>query len=164
MQIPHGYCDKNKVWYKKKSKVVECYDDDLTKAIEYAKSAADYKKVLTILYLVFDNMLHYQYQVSKLVRKRLNIHIIDKENSFPNNRKDFLYKYVTHTLNAQRRYINEGSRIRSNQTFTIMRYGDALKKAKSKHDNRKKSHFYTWMVVKHDKVSCMSYHDSSFCN
>ena len=102
------------------------------------------------MYLAFDHVFHYQFKVAKLVRKRLNLHIIDKSNTFPSGRKHFLYKFVTHVLNVQRKHINDGSQLRNSTTYTITRYGKALALAKSKNHNRKKCHFYNWMVCKHD--------------
>jgi hypothetical protein len=124
-----------------KSGIVENYDDFVA-AIEKVNSDQDSSKVLIITYLVFDFMKHWQKDVAKIVCKRLNIVVVDKEkNNDSTQRYDFVYKIVTYVLNQQRKNINTYSAASVGIRYTIMRWGIHLKRAKNKHDSRKKNVF-----------------------
>jgi hypothetical protein len=134
-----------------KSGIVENYDD-FVDAVENVSCDDDNKKVLIIVYLVFDFMKHWQREVASIVCKRCNIVVIDKEKKDTTARYDFVYKIVTYVLNQQRKNINIYSGAAVGIRYTIMRWGIHLKKAKNKYDSRKQKCIYKWMIME-DKVS-----------
>lgn len=133
----------------KTSGVVENYDDFVA-AIESVDNDEDGKKVAIIAYLVFDFMLHWQHKVADIVSERLNFIIVDKDfkkTKSGRKPKDFVYKICSYILNNERRNINTFSKNSVGQIYTIMRWGIHLARKKDKHDDRKKKHFYKWMIM-----------------
>jgi hypothetical protein len=114
-----------------KSGIVENYDD-FVDAVENVTCDDDKKKVLIIVYLVFDFMKHWQKEVASIVCKRCNIVVVDKEKKDSVARYDFVYKIVTYVTNQQRKNINIYSAAAVGIRYTIMRWGIHLKKAKNK--------------------------------
>lgn len=127
--------------------------DDFLLAVEKACKRPSCKKVLIVSYLIFDWLPFYQRKVGKFVQKIHNIVIFEKERKKKSRRtQDFIYKMVSAAVNDLRKKINTASSMNTGFKYTITRYDEHLDDKKHHNDNRKKQHFYKWMVI-YDPVS-----------
>jgi hypothetical protein len=137
--------------------------DDFMLAIESSNRREDGKKIVIIVYLIFDWMKHFQQAVSDLVMKIHNVTINSKSPSLTKKRrpKSFINKMVTQGINAIRKAINKNASEHSGFKYTITRYGEELENVKDDYDNRTKRFFYEWMVW-YDPVSWFGFGINSF--
>jgi hypothetical protein len=93
-------------------------------------------------------MPYYQRKVSKYVLKIHNIIILQKAGVRTTRpTQDFVFKMVSFSVNDLRKKINTSSSDHVGFKYTIMRYAEHLEKKAHHNDNRKKKHFYNWMII-----------------
>lgn len=122
--------------------------DDFLLAVERTTSKLQCKKILIAAYLIFDCMPNYQKKVSRYVKKIHNIVFLQKSGVRTTKATvDFVHKMVSAEVNLLRKKINKAASKNVGFKYTIMRYGETLDKKKHHNDNRKKLHFYNWMIM-----------------
>lgn len=128
--------------------------NDLLLAVEASEKILDCKKVLVFTYLIFDWLPFYQLQIARFVTKIHNVKIFNKNKTkeYVAGSSDFLQKMVSQALNIIRKQINDYASASVGFKYTIIRYGPYLAEKKGTNDNRKKKHFYGWMI-RYDAVS-----------
>jgi hypothetical protein len=117
-------------------------------AVEAAEKKEDCKKIVIFLYIIFDWIPFYQLQIARFVCKihNVKIHNRDKTKEYVKGSTDFMQKMVSLGANILRKQVNDTASERKGFKYTIVRYGPYLAERKSTNDNRKKKHFYHWMV------------------
>jgi hypothetical protein len=121
--------------------------DDFLQTVERTTQKSSCKKILIAAYLIFDWMPHYQKKVGRYVKKIHNIVIVPKAGVRTTRRtQDFIYKMVSAQVNDLRRKINKYASESIGFKYTIMRYDEHLDKKAHHNDNRRKKHFYDWMI------------------
>jgi hypothetical protein len=122
---------------------------ELLSAIRQVSNYTEARKVVALLYLSFDYVPDFDFQIEDIIMTKLNFRYRDdNEMNIPigerREAKSFLARMVNQILTEQRKNFNLQSKGTCGLTYTKTRHGDALENARGFRDQRK---FYPWMIM-----------------
>jgi hypothetical protein len=120
-------------------------DKSLRLAIQQCQTYNDCKRVLILLYLVFDFLPNYHIDMSTFIQRIHNVTILEPPKIGKKRKtQHFLISLISHELNTQRKTLVDHAKATLGLTFQLKRVPGTFKASDPK---RKKRHIYPWMIT-----------------
>jgi hypothetical protein len=121
--------------------------EDLLQAIKCIQTMEQAKLLMILLYLVFDFMEDWQESFHRMIERKFNIIVNVPIKGEKRQTVDFLFRYITKVLHESRKSIEKYTKRLIGLKFTIRRKGRPEIKELMGGEDRKKRHFYNWMII-----------------